>query len=194
TLCPSNGVTFSVAATGTGLTYQWRKDGTNLFGATDTNFSIGSVTAADAGSYDVVVTAACGSQTDTPAVLVVNSPVAVSGGGSQNLTKCPGDTATFTVSASGTGLKYQWQHNGAAIIGATNSSYTILSVTTNNAGAYGVVLTGTSNSLTAAVGSLTVNQPVSVQPLNGAIQNVGGSVSFTAIASGTGPFTYVWKK
>ena len=53
---------FSVAATGTGpLTYQWRKNGTNLVdggnitGSITTNLHIAVVTLADAGNYDVVV-------------------------------------------------------------------------------------------------------------------------------------------
>ena len=35
-----------------------------------------------------------------------------------------GDTVTFTVVASGTGLSYQWKKNGDAIAGATSASYT----------------------------------------------------------------------
>lgn len=48
--------TFSVTATGTGLTYQWRKDGEEIQGATDSTFTIESVTAEDAGSYNVRIT------------------------------------------------------------------------------------------------------------------------------------------
>ncbi len=49
--------TFSVAATGTGnLTYQWRRDGFALAGATSAAFAIASSSQADNGSYDVVVT------------------------------------------------------------------------------------------------------------------------------------------
>jgi hypothetical protein len=54
--------TFSVIATGSGLTYQWRKNGANIGGANGTSYSIPSVAAPDSGSYDVVVTGLCSPQ------------------------------------------------------------------------------------------------------------------------------------
>jgi len=48
---------FTVAATGTPApTYQWRKNGTNLSGATSATLTLTNVSAADAGSYDVIAT------------------------------------------------------------------------------------------------------------------------------------------
>ncbi|MCG3160160.1 MAG: hypothetical protein JMDDDDMK_01196 [Acidobacteria bacterium] len=66
--------TFSVTATGTSLTYQWRKGGVNIAGATASSFTIASVKTSDAGSYDVVVTGACGTLTSAAATLTVNCP------------------------------------------------------------------------------------------------------------------------
>jgi DNA-binding beta-propeller fold protein YncE len=49
-------VTFSVtAAGGAPYTYQWRKDGTDIPGATSASYQIATVSATDAGSYSVVV-------------------------------------------------------------------------------------------------------------------------------------------
>lgn len=49
-------VSFSIVATGSGpLTYQWRRDGFNLPGATAASFSIPSVSQGDFGAYDVLV-------------------------------------------------------------------------------------------------------------------------------------------
>lgn len=64
-------VSFSVSATGSGLTYQWYKNGYNIgnYGAT---YTISSVTQADAGSYYCVVSNNCGSVTSATAVLTVN--------------------------------------------------------------------------------------------------------------------------
>ena len=57
TVRPGEPATFSTSATGPGqLTYQWRKDGVPIAGATSTNFTIGSVGSADLGTYDVLVT------------------------------------------------------------------------------------------------------------------------------------------
>lgn len=64
--------TFAVEAQGAApFTYQWRKDGENIVGATEATLVIESVTTADAGAYDVVVTDACESVTSDAATLVV---------------------------------------------------------------------------------------------------------------------------
>ncbi|HEY0944318.1 MAG TPA: immunoglobulin domain-containing protein [Opitutaceae bacterium] len=68
-------VTFSATVVGTGpFTYQWRKDGVAIAGATSATFTIASVTDDDAGSYDVVVTNAAGSVTSAAAMLTVTMP------------------------------------------------------------------------------------------------------------------------
>lgn len=62
--------TFSVEATGNGLSYQWRLNGTNLVGATNAVFTVANVQAA--GSYSVVVsTPNNGFVTSLPATLAV---------------------------------------------------------------------------------------------------------------------------
>ncbi len=69
-------VTFSVTATGTPApTYQWRKDGEPIVGATGSTYTIAYPLAGDAGSYDVVVTNSTGSVVSAAATLVV-TPVA----------------------------------------------------------------------------------------------------------------------
>ncbi|MBP6180605.1 MBG domain-containing protein, partial [Flavobacterium sp.] len=71
-------VTFSINATGTSiLSYQWRKDGVNIFGATSSSYSIPSLFTADAGDYDIVITNSCGSATSNPATLMVNKATPV---------------------------------------------------------------------------------------------------------------------
>ncbi len=71
----------------------------------------------------------------------------------------PGDSVTFTVSAASvTSLSYQWRKGGAAIPGATASSYTIGSVLGDDAGSYDVVVTNGAGSVTSAAAVLTVNK------------------------------------
>ena len=70
---------FSVTATGAGLSYQWRKGGvtlansTNISGATTATLLLSAVTATSAGSYDVVITNACGSITSSSATLSIST-------------------------------------------------------------------------------------------------------------------------
>ena len=68
-------VTLSVTATGTNpVTYQWRKGGTDIGGATLSSYTINPVGASDAASYDCVVSGAspCGSVTSSAAALTVS--------------------------------------------------------------------------------------------------------------------------
>ena len=74
TSCVGKSQTFTVNATGTSLTYQWRKAGVDIPGAILSNYTIASVTTGDAGSYDVVISGICTpSVTSAAATLLVNA-------------------------------------------------------------------------------------------------------------------------
>ncbi len=67
-------VTFSVTASGTPtLTYQWKKNGTNIGGATSSTLNLTNVQTTAAGNYTVAVTNTSGTVTSNIAVLTVNS-------------------------------------------------------------------------------------------------------------------------
>lgn len=66
-------------------------------------------------------------------------------------------TATFSVTAIGSGLSYQWQKNGAAITGATAATYTTPAVTYRDHGAqFAVVVSNAEGSTTSAVAQLSL--------------------------------------
>lgn len=74
TVAAGANATFTVTATGTEpFTYQWRKGGQTIAGATTASYTIAGVQSADAGSYDVVVSNAAGSATSSAATLTVLS-------------------------------------------------------------------------------------------------------------------------
>jgi pectate lyase len=81
---------FSVAATGTSpLSYQWRKNGTPISGATTATFTTPTTTTFDDGAqFTVVVSNSAGSVTSDPATLTVNVPPAfpgAQGGGARSV-------------------------------------------------------------------------------------------------------------
>ncbi len=77
TVAVNQPATFSVAATGIpGPTYQWRFKGTDIAGATEASYTIPSVTAANVGSYDVVVRNSMGTVTSSAATLTVGIALA----------------------------------------------------------------------------------------------------------------------
>lgn len=74
-------------------------------------------------------------------------------------TVAPGQTATFSTSATGDGpLTYQWQRNELAISGATSASYTTSPVTTADNGArFRVVVSNPVGSVTSNPATLSVS-------------------------------------
>ena len=74
----SRNATLSVVANGaTTLSYQWRKNGVNLAGATSSVYALSNVTSALEGIYDVVVSSSAGSVTSLPAKVNTYAKVAV---------------------------------------------------------------------------------------------------------------------
>ncbi len=116
-------------------------------------YTLNNITAADAANYDVVITGTCGNLTSNIASLTVNTAPAITAQ-PVSLTQCAGTNATFTVTATGTGLTYQWRKNAVNIAGATNASYTINNITATDAASYTVVITGTCGNLTSAAATL----------------------------------------
>src|SRR6266536_3022289 len=73
-------------------------------------------------------------------------------------TETEGETAKFTVTASGTEpLSYQWRQNGVDIAGGTSPSYTTRRVTRADDGSvFSVVVSNGAGSVTSADATLTV--------------------------------------
>jgi hypothetical protein len=154
--------TFSLAATGTApLTYQWRKSGAAITGATASTYTTPATTSSDnAAQFTVVVSNGAGSATSNTAVLIVNTAVVAPSITTQpaSPTVTVGQTATFSVAATGTApLTYQWRKGGAAITGATASTYTTPATTSSdNAAQFTVVVSNSAGSATSNAAILTV--------------------------------------
>lgn len=108
----------------------------------------------------------------------------------------PGASASFSVWASGAApLSYQWSKNGTPINGATGASYRIESAAIQDAGAYSVTVSNSLGTVTSGSAMLTLNTPVTItqQPVGRTVA-IGGSLSLSVAASGTGPISYQWNK
>jgi alpha-tubulin suppressor-like RCC1 family protein len=149
---------FTVAATGFPLYYQWRRDGTDLDGAMSASYTLSSALTNHTGGYTVVVSNPAGSVTSTPpAVLTVNVLQLAITTEPVSLAVNVGKNASFSVSATGYPLYYQWRKDGVDLAGATNDTYKLLVLQTNQAGTYTVVVSNGAGSVTSAPAVLTVS-------------------------------------
>lgn len=118
-------------------------------------------------------------------------------------TAATGGTATFNVVASGsTPLTYQWSKGGVPIAGATSATYTTSVVAMTDDGAiYTVVVTNSAGNVTSGAARLTVTPPpsattppsITTQPSTETVA-VGGTATFTVVATGSPPLRYQWSK
>jgi len=184
-----------LTTTDVALSYQWRKNGEDISGATEPVYTIDAVTTDDAGSYDVLVSTDCGSVTSDPAALTVESPPAITQQPTDQAA-CIDGPVTFQVTAVGsTPLSYQWRKDGVDIDGATQSSYTIDAVSAEDAGEYDVVVSNPCGSQTSEPATLTVTDvgPSITEHPADQIVCEGDAVVFTVVAEGDG-LSYQWRK
>ncbi|MGN6566639.1 MAG: T9SS type A sorting domain-containing protein [Flavipsychrobacter sp.] len=212
TICAGSNTSFNTTASGSGLTYQWQvntgsgftnvTDGGVYSGATTSTLSITGATAAMNGYiYQVVVSGTCApSVTSTTAMLTVQTPPNITVAPTdQNV--CPGSDATFSVTATGTALTYQWQVNtgsGFTNIPSANSvSYTVTGATAGKDGyQYRVVISGTCTpTVTSAAATLHINTlpGITVQPPTTMTACEGSTFSISLTGSGTG-VSYQWQE
>jgi gliding motility-associated-like protein len=207
TVCEGTSVSFSVVATGTNLTYQWRRglvaitNSATISGVTSATLTINPTALSDAGTnYNVVVAGSCPTTAiSNDVVLNLDSiPLITTQPASQ--TVCEGTSVSFTVVASGTNLTYQWYQglipiaNSATISGTTSATLTINPSAFSDAGTnYNVVVSGScptaviSSDVALAIDSVPI---ITTQP-SSQIVCEGSGVSFTVVATGTN-LTYQW--
>ena len=176
TVTNGGSASFSVVATGS-PTYQWRKSGTNLSGATTATHTVSSATTNDAGNYTAVASNAGGSVTSTVATLTVLVPPGITGQ-PQSLTVSNGDTASFLVGATGLPPPtYQWKFNGTSVMGATAAGLVISNAQAANEGDYSVVVSNSAGTTLSAPAHLTVRVALSPPELRNP-QLEGGAPAF----------------
>lgn len=210
TICSGANATFSTAASGTGVSYQWQvsTDGgaswANITGATSASYTVSAATTAQNNNkYRAVVTNACNTTgvNTNAATLTVNSSLAISTQ-PQSVSKCVG-TAMFSITATGSGtLSFQWQLSTDAgatwvnIGGAVLASYTTPTVTTamNNNRYRVVVSSSVCGTSTSNAATLTVGAAPTVNVTSSGVLTPISTVTLTASANPSGTYTYQWYK
>ncbi|WP_284651709.1 PKD-like domain-containing protein [Flavobacterium terrisoli] len=212
TICSASSVSLSVGASGAGLTYQWYNganplsNGGSISGATSATLTINPIALSDASTdYHCVVSGTCTpSVASNNAEIIVIEKVTITLQPTASQTFCTGETAVFSVAATGSGLTYQWYNGASALVdsatisGATTDTLTLSSLTSGDASAnYHCLVTGTNpcSAVNSANATLIVNQSASITSQPQASQNIceNGSVSISVSAIG-GSLVYQWYK
>ncbi|MBI3258261.1 MAG: immunoglobulin domain-containing protein [Ignavibacteriae bacterium] len=194
-VCKGSPVILSCNATGTTLSYQWKRNGTVISGATSASLSIAAVNAADTGNYTVTVSGKCPNpQTSNPinlrfttAPVFVNQP--------RDTTVCLGETIQFTAIVGGNDITYQWRKEGKNIDNAVGNSFAVIHISDAEAGNYDVIAKNSCNlTTTSSVAVLKTRETtvITSQPRDTSVQ-AGISVGFTVGVTGSS-LKYQWQK
>jgi len=210
TTCVGSTTTIALAASGSGLTYQWQQkigsgawtslvDGGVYSGSLTTALTLTGVTAAmNNYSYQCIVTSSCGG-TATSSIAVLTVVSAISNTITADQAVCSGlNAANISGPASGS-YTYQWQTStvsptsGFATAGGTNNIYYYNPNPISTTTYYRRLVSNTGCSSTSNTVTVTVNAPITIttQPANQAIC-AGGTAVFSVNVSGPGTLTYQW--
>jgi hypothetical protein len=205
-LCPSGNATLSVTATGNNLTYQWRKSGTPINGATQSSYSINNATIADTGVYNVVINGDCAGSsgiTSSSTIVAVSSRPSFSSN-PKDTSACEGTQITLraTVAGSTSGLTLNWRKDGSSlsdngrITGATTTQLIVRDISSFDEGSYQLAALVTQCSIqelsTSAVVTVGRKPKITSQPQSRAVP-ANSQVVLSVTAEGDG-LTYIWKK
>ena len=194
-------VSFSVVAFGSGLTYQWRLNGTNISSATNSTFVLSAAQLSDAGIYSVLITNNFGVALSSNAVLSVLFPPTVTLQPTNQAVPL-NSNVTFIAAVSGDApLNYQWFFNGSALTdggqfsGTTITNLAITNLQLTNMGNYLLVVTNLVGFATSSAAVLTVISPPTVTtPFTNQVAMVFNSATLSISDFGTPPLFYQWQK
>ena len=189
-VCPnvSNSATFSVTATGGSLSYQWKKNNTDIPGATSASYTIPNVTSASAGAYMVEVSNPVGSVNSNTVYLNISVAVQPSPSGQLIAT---GAGCSLSVSANNA-TGYQWRRNGVNISGANSSSYVINDLNAADSGSYAVQIINSASGGCANIVSnvVVVSASTTLYSKPSVNLNLPGSWGVATDGSGSSPVNF----
>ena len=158
------------AAEGVGLAevhYQWQFNGVDIADATNSTYTLSSVSPTNDGSYRVIVSTGAGSVASSNANLAAITPPVITGMSLPTTRVCIyGNILSFNVAATASGqtngfpVSYQWKWNGTNIAGATETAYSF-AADDDSSGSYSVTVTNAAGS-TNAYWQVTVTNAINV--------------------------------
>jgi len=174
------------------LTYQWRKQGANIPGATNNPLILTNVTLSQAGRYSVVVSNSAGTVTSSNAQLKVLALVINTNPQSQ--TVFGGGTVSLGVSCQSVlPLSCQWRLDGTNLPGATVNPLVLSNVLMSQAGTYSVVVSNSAGMVTSSNALLTVIPLIINTSPQSQTVFAGSTVNFGVSCESLLPLNYQWR-
>jgi len=183
------------------FTYQWKRGGANISGATSVNYTTVSGDIASAITVTVVATNGSGTDTKTSSnsIVVTQAPtITVAITGSTPSGSVLTATPTLVSGSPAPSYAYAWQKNGTPIGGETAATYTTVvgdvgatincSVTATNSAGADTKLGG--SGITVTGGSVPTGLVVTISPTH---QESGKTYTANASATGATSYTYKWQ-
>jgi subtilase family serine protease len=157
TVITNGTASFTVAASGSPLSYFWLCNSTFIPGQTNATLTTNHVQLANSGQqFSCLVSNALGTATSAAATLTVAVPPTITAPPT-NQTVAMGGTARFSVTATGTALNYLWMLNTLPIPGATNASFATNNVQLANSGQhFSCLVSNAVGAVTSTAAALTV--------------------------------------
>ena len=192
-LSPGEKATFKVeASSDVTLHYQWYRNGTAIEGATAPRLVQQVNSAKDAGTYKVVISNQHESQSASAQLTVSEQTFSTSNVSPATITSAPksqaineGASVSFTVSAKGSNLSYEWK-KGGQVLPVTSSTLQFASARAIDQASYSCRVWNENNSVNCGTFTLTVNQKVAIteQPRNVTAYE-GDNIPLSVAATGT---------
>jgi hypothetical protein len=176
------------------IRYQWRLDGVNIPGATNTTLTLSNFQPDDVGTYSIFVANNGGFALGTNFALTGRIPLQIT---LQPVSRVvlAGASTNFTVAGVSSSLiRFQWRRNGGNLADATNATLTLTNIQAGNTGQYTAVLTDDFNTFESEPATLSlIAAPVrTLQPFNMTVVE-GSTVTLSASANGTPPIFFRWQ-
>ncbi len=197
-VCSGQQVTLSVNPV-SGYNYQWRRGGNNLSGQTNPTLSLSAASAADAGSYTVLIshqTISCSSETSPFILNVFNAPVASFTLSPEQI--CVGTEVTFDAAAStvapNTTPSFAWEFGNTATGTGKTTKHTYQTSSPSLTARLTVCYTGISGCSNATSKTFSVNAATAPE-ISAApdVREICPNASETVVLSVTGNFsTFLW--
>ncbi len=185
--------TFSSVVSGSGVTFQWRFNGSLIPGATGPTLTLTNLQLSHSGQYSFMAFNGGGSVISSNATLSVLTPLYFSiQPTNQNV--LPGTNVTIQSLALGNGpVRYQWRFEGTNLLNETNASYVFTNASLSQHGTYSVTAVDDfHNAVSSNAFIFVLVKPIITRHITSQTVLQGGNATFSLIATGAPPLWYRW--